>query len=53
MPPVQLFCWHFMAYPYLPDDFDERYESGWITVPNALWGSTVSSSTSTTKTSTG
>ncbi len=37
MRPVQLFCWHFMAYPYLPADFDERYESGWITVPNALW----------------
>lgn len=37
MPPVQLFAWHFMAYPYLPADFDERYESGWITVPNALW----------------
>ncbi len=37
MHPVQLFCWHFMAYPYLPDDFDDRYESGWVTVPNALW----------------
>ena len=35
--PVQLFCWHFMAYPYLPADFDERYDSGWITVPNKLW----------------
>jgi alkanesulfonate monooxygenase SsuD/methylene tetrahydromethanopterin reductase-like flavin-dependent oxidoreductase (luciferase family) len=37
MPPVQLFAWHFMAYPYLPADFDERYESGWTTVPNELW----------------
>jgi alkanesulfonate monooxygenase SsuD/methylene tetrahydromethanopterin reductase-like flavin-dependent oxidoreductase (luciferase family) len=37
MPPVQLFAWHFMAYPYLPADFDERFESGWITVPNTLW----------------
>jgi alkanesulfonate monooxygenase SsuD/methylene tetrahydromethanopterin reductase-like flavin-dependent oxidoreductase (luciferase family) len=37
MPPVQLFCWHFMAYPYLPADFDEKYDSGWVTVPNALW----------------
>jgi alkanesulfonate monooxygenase SsuD/methylene tetrahydromethanopterin reductase-like flavin-dependent oxidoreductase (luciferase family) len=35
--PVQLFAWHFMAYPYLPADFDDRYESGWITVPNVLW----------------
>jgi alkanesulfonate monooxygenase SsuD/methylene tetrahydromethanopterin reductase-like flavin-dependent oxidoreductase (luciferase family) len=34
---VQLFAWHFMSYPYLPADFDETYESGWITVPNALW----------------
>ena len=37
MRPVKLFCWHFMAYPHLPDDFDDRYESGWVTVPNALW----------------
>lgn len=35
--PVELYCWHFMAYPYLPEDFDEKYESGWITVPNSLW----------------
>jgi len=26
-----------MSYPYLPADFDEKYESGWVTVPNALW----------------
>jgi alkanesulfonate monooxygenase SsuD/methylene tetrahydromethanopterin reductase-like flavin-dependent oxidoreductase (luciferase family) len=37
MQPVQLFCWHFMAYPYLPDDFDEKYDTGWVTVPNSLW----------------
>ena len=37
MHPVKLFCWHFMAYPYLPEDFDEKYDSGWVTVPNALW----------------
>src|ERR1700743_460857 len=35
--PVQLYCWHFMAYPYLPADFDEKYDSGWVTVPNSLW----------------
>ena len=34
---IQLYCWQFMAYPYLPDDFDEKYESGWVTVPNSLW----------------
>ncbi len=39
MYPVQLFCWHFMAYPYLPPDFDEKYETGWVTVPNSLWDS--------------
>jgi alkanesulfonate monooxygenase SsuD/methylene tetrahydromethanopterin reductase-like flavin-dependent oxidoreductase (luciferase family) len=37
MRPVQLFCWHFMAYPYLPPDFDQKYETGWVTVPNSLW----------------
>lgn len=37
MHPVQLYSWHFMPYPYLPADFDERYESGWVTVPNSLW----------------
>jgi len=33
--PVQLYCWDFMAYPYLPADFDKRYETGWVTVPNS------------------
>ncbi len=37
MHPVRLFCWHFMAYPHLPPDFDEKYDSGWVTVPNSLW----------------
>ena len=35
--PVQLFAWHFMSYPYLPADFDETQDTGWITVPNALY----------------
>ena len=35
--PVELYCWHFMSYPYLPADFDEKYDTGWITVPNSLW----------------
>jgi len=25
MHPVRLFCWHFMAYPHLPADFDSKY----------------------------
>ncbi|HLG74084.1 MAG TPA: LLM class flavin-dependent oxidoreductase [Chloroflexota bacterium] len=37
MTPVQLYSWHFMPYPYLPPDFDEKYDSGWVTVPNSLW----------------
>lgn len=37
MHPVQLFCWHFMAYPYLPENFDDEHSSGWVTVPNTLW----------------
>ena len=36
-PSVQLYAWHFMAYPYLPADFDEKFDSGWVTVPNSLW----------------
>ena len=35
--PVQLYCWHFMAYPHLPADFDQKYDTGWVTVPNSLW----------------
>lgn len=35
--PVELYCWHFMSYPHLPKDFDEKYDTGWITVPNTLW----------------
>jgi alkanesulfonate monooxygenase SsuD/methylene tetrahydromethanopterin reductase-like flavin-dependent oxidoreductase (luciferase family) len=35
--PVQLYCWHFMSYPYLAADFDQTQYSGWVTVPNSLW----------------
>jgi alkanesulfonate monooxygenase SsuD/methylene tetrahydromethanopterin reductase-like flavin-dependent oxidoreductase (luciferase family) len=37
MRPVELYCWHFMSYPYLAADFDATQESGWVTVPNSLW----------------
>src|SRR5438477_1352777 len=37
--PVQLYCWHFMSYPYLPEDFDKKHDSGWVTVTNRLWDS--------------
>ncbi len=26
-----------MACPYLPADFDKKYPSRWVTVPNSLW----------------
>jgi alkanesulfonate monooxygenase SsuD/methylene tetrahydromethanopterin reductase-like flavin-dependent oxidoreductase (luciferase family) len=34
---AQFYSWHFMPWPYLPEDFDERYDSGWVTVPNRLF----------------
>jgi alkanesulfonate monooxygenase SsuD/methylene tetrahydromethanopterin reductase-like flavin-dependent oxidoreductase (luciferase family) len=34
---AEFYSWHFMPWPYLPDDFDERYDSGWVTVPNSLF----------------
>ncbi len=37
MHPLEFYCWHFMNYPYLPPDFDEKYENIWITVPNSVW----------------
>ena len=37
MRPAEFYSWHFMPWPYLPDDFDERYDSGWVTVPNSLF----------------
>ena len=37
MKPVQLFCWHFMAYPYLDKDFDEKQYSGVGHGAQQLW----------------
>lgn len=34
---AQFYSWHFMPWPYLPEDFDERYDSGWVTVRNRLF----------------
>ena len=28
---------HLMPWPYLPEDFSERYESAWVTAPNSLF----------------
>ncbi len=34
---VGLYSWHFMPWPYLEPDFDAKYESGWVTIPNRLF----------------
>ena len=30
-------CFHFMPWPHLPPDFEERHESAWLTCPNRLY----------------
>ena len=34
---MRFFAFHLMPYPDLPADFEERYDSAWVTVPNALY----------------
>jgi alkanesulfonate monooxygenase SsuD/methylene tetrahydromethanopterin reductase-like flavin-dependent oxidoreductase (luciferase family) len=34
---VQFFFFHLMSWPYLPDDFDQKYDSAWIWLPNTLY----------------
>ena len=33
---MQFVCFHLMPWPYLPDDFEAKHESAWLTVPNSL-----------------
>src|SRR5260370_26260233 len=28
---------HLMPWPYLPADFDEKYDSAWVTLPNKFY----------------
>jgi alkanesulfonate monooxygenase SsuD/methylene tetrahydromethanopterin reductase-like flavin-dependent oxidoreductase (luciferase family) len=28
---------HLMPWPYLPEDFDEKYDSAWVTLPNSIY----------------
>ncbi len=28
---------HLMPWPYLPPDFDEKYDSAWVTLPNSIY----------------
>jgi len=30
-------CFHFMPWPHLPADFEQRYESAWLTCPNTFY----------------
>jgi alkanesulfonate monooxygenase SsuD/methylene tetrahydromethanopterin reductase-like flavin-dependent oxidoreductase (luciferase family) len=34
---MQYFFFHLMSWPYLPPDFDQRYDSAWIWLPNQLY----------------
>jgi alkanesulfonate monooxygenase SsuD/methylene tetrahydromethanopterin reductase-like flavin-dependent oxidoreductase (luciferase family) len=34
---VRAFVFHLMPWPHLPDDFEQRYDSAWIWLPNSLY----------------
>src|SRR5262245_44455110 len=34
---VKYFFFHLMPWPYLPDDFDQKYDSAWVWLPNSLY----------------
>src|SRR5215467_11793565 len=34
---MRFFFFHLMSWPYLPDDFGDRYDSAWIWCPNGLF----------------
>jgi len=34
---MKFFFFHLMSWPYLPDDFDQRYDSAWVWLPNSLY----------------
>jgi alkanesulfonate monooxygenase SsuD/methylene tetrahydromethanopterin reductase-like flavin-dependent oxidoreductase (luciferase family) len=34
---VQYYFFHLMPWPYLPDDFDAKYDSAWVWLPNTLY----------------
>ena len=34
---VQYFFFHLMSWPYLPPDFDAKYDSAWVWLPNSLY----------------
>ena len=34
---MRFFCFHLMPWAHLPEDFAQRYDSAWVTCPNALY----------------
>src|SRR5436309_2892880 len=34
---LKYFFFHLMPWPYLPEDFDTRYDSAWVWLPNELY----------------
>ncbi len=34
---MRFFYFHLMCWPYLPEDFNEKYDSAWVWVPNMLF----------------
>jgi alkanesulfonate monooxygenase SsuD/methylene tetrahydromethanopterin reductase-like flavin-dependent oxidoreductase (luciferase family) len=34
---MEFYFFHLMPWPYLPPDFDEKYDSAWVTLPNSLY----------------
>ncbi len=34
---MQIFFFHLMSWPYLPADFDGKYDSAWVWLPNELY----------------
>src|SRR6185437_2305399 len=37
---MRYFFFHLMSWPYLPADFDEKYDSAWVWLPNQLYDPT-------------
>ena len=34
---LQFHYFHLMPWPYLPADYDEKYDSAWVTLPNSIY----------------
>jgi alkanesulfonate monooxygenase SsuD/methylene tetrahydromethanopterin reductase-like flavin-dependent oxidoreductase (luciferase family) len=34
---MKFYYFHLMPWPHLPEDFDTRYDSAWVTLPNAIY----------------